>query len=575
MLYFLLALGVCALLVLFFRRRLLARLLRLPPPQYSVGVERAIPLIMADGVKLLTDHYWPKAKGDFPTVLIRTPYGRGHEVFLFGGFPMGELPAQRFAERGYHVIVQGVRGCYESEGEFEPHINEAADGRATANWIQEQSWFDGRLAVWGPSYLGYTAWATATTVPNALKAMVAVITSAENHGATHPDGAFALETRLRWCQGLANAKKVHEQALPGKLRSRFFSGAEEALQSAFQHLPLESADEVATGGSVPFYRDMLAYASDRDPYWTARDHSQAVAQVEAPVHLIGGWYDYYLPGLLRDYATMRDAGRNPSLTIGPWNHANAEVLLTGLSEGLKWFDAQLKGQNGARRRQPVHIYLMGAQVWKSMEVFPPPSRPTNYYLNNDGLLGIDEPVEQSAPSTFTYDPADPTPAMGGALLALKGAGAVDNRSLESRPDVLCFTTSALREPIEFIGIPQVTLYVRSSRPFTDFHSRLCDVFPDDRSINICDGLVRIRPDDGQRQDDGTLRVTIELKATAYRVLAGHRLRLQVSSGAHPRWNRNLGLGEEELTATTMIAAQQQVYHDREHPSALRLPRVAE
>lgn len=556
-----------------FRRALLARLLGLSSPKYAVGVKRAIPVLMADGVKLLTDHYWPKAEGDFPTILIRTPYGRGREVFLFGGYPMAELPGQRFAERGYHVIVQGVRGCYDSEGEFEPHVNEAPDGRATVQWIGEQPWFDGRLAVWGPSYLGYTAWATAAIAPSQVKAVVPIITSAENYTVTHPNGAFGLETRLRWSQGLVGARQLCEKPLLGKLRQRFFENAEEALQSAFDHLPLKSADEVAAGQPIPFYRQMLANASSSTDYWISRDHSHAVTQLQAPVHLVGGWYDYYLPGMLRDYAELKKASRNPHLTIGPWHHASAAGLMTGLREGLDWFDRQLKRQGDEDQHQPVRVFIMGAEQWREMDEYPPPSNPVDYYLHGGGLLSTDLPQDQSASSTFTYDPADPTPAVGGALLAFKGAGQVDNRPLEARPDVIRFTTTVIREPLEIIGPIQLSLYVRSSRPHTDFHGRLCDVYPDGRSVNICDGLTRLAPGPDQERHEGALKITVQLTATAYRFLPGHRLRLQVSSGAHPRWNRNLGSGEDESAAVTMIAAEQTVYHDREHHSLLRLPCV--
>jgi putative CocE/NonD family hydrolase len=579
--YVMLLLALLVLLVaavFYFRRALLARLLELPPPLYSVAVERAIPLTMADGVTLLTDHYWPKDDGNYPTILIRTPYGRGREVFLFGGYPLGELPAQRFAERGYHVIVQGARGCFDSEGDFAPHINEAADGKATADWIERQPWFDGRLAAWGPSYLGYSLWATAvakaTTTPSSqLAAIVPIITSAENFSVTHPEGAFGLETRLRWSQGQVRAKLMHERSFVRKVRHRLFGKDEEALQAAYMHLPVRDADEAATGQPAPFYREMLANSDQRDPYWMARDFSQAVGQVEAPAHLIGGWYDYYLPALLRDYAALKSAGHQPYLTIGPWYHASADGLLTGLREGLNWFDAKLKGMNDNIRHKPVRVYLLGAGEWREMTEFPPQSQSFRYYLQDDGVLGADLPERNSTPDSFVYDPADPTPALGGALLAFKGAGPQDNRPLEARSDVLYYTSPTLEESLEIAGPVSVTLFVRSSRQFTDFFGRLCDVYPDGRSVNICDGLVRIRPGDGQVQPDGILELKLDLSVTACRFLSGHRLRLLISSGAHPRWNRNLGLGEVESTAVEMVAAEQTIFHDPDHPSFLSLPLV--
>ncbi|MEJ2209360.1 MAG: CocE/NonD family hydrolase [Anaerolineae bacterium] len=555
------------------RRALLARPLGLEPPRYAVDVERAIAVAMPDGVRLLTDHYTPRDAGPCPTILIRTPYGRGREVALGGGYALGELPAQRFAERGYHVVVQGVRGCYDSEGDFVPHLNEAADGRATVDWIARQPWFDGRLALWGPSYLGYTAWAAAGGAGPHLSAMLLQVTSAENYTVTHPDGAFGLETRLRWAQGIHTQARLHGRGLGRTLRHRLWGHDEQKLEAAFGHLPLGEADVAAAGEPIPFFRDLLAHPDEDDAFWQARDHRGAVAAVEAPVHLVGGWYDYYLRGLLRDYAALREAGRRPHLTLGPWHHGSAEGLMTGLREGLAWFKAQLKEEGAGLARKPVRLYLMGADEWLEMEDFPPPARATRYYLQSEHGLAAEPPPDDSPPDRYVYDPADPTPAVGGALLALRGAGAQDNAPLEARSDVVCYTTAPLAADLDVIGPARLALYVRSSREHTDFFGRLCDVDPDGTSTNVCDGLLRLEPGGEQPRSDGAVRIEIELWPTAHRFQAGHRLRLQISSGAHPRWSRNLGYGEPLLTAQRLAVAEQTIYHDAARPSALVLPVV--
>jgi len=530
---------------------------------------------MPDGIRLLADHYFPKATGDFPAILIRTPYGRGKEVALWGGYALSELPAQRFAERGYHVIVQGARGCFDSDGDFCPHVNEARDGGATVDWISGQPWFDGALGVWGPSYLGYMGWATAAAAPSSLKAMLLMVTSSENYTVSHPDGAFGLETRLRWSQGIYLLEKLHHHRLREQLAHRLSRGAERALQSAFTHLPVLEADTIAAGEPIPFYRDILTHRQPDAPYWAARDHTQAVAGVAAPVHLIGGWYDYYLRGLLRDYTALKAAGRQPHLTIGPWHHAHPQVLMTGLREGLTWFDAHLRGDRRRLRRQPVRIHVMGADrpAWRELDDFPPPARQVRYYLHADGVLTMEKPGATASPDHYRYDPTDPTPALGGALLALQGAGPQDNRPLEARPDVLCYTTPPLTRDVEVIGPVRLELFVRSDLPHTDFFGRLCDVAPDGRSINICDGLFRVEPGRGEAQPDGILRIAIDMWATAHRFRQGHRLRLSVSSGAHPRWSRNLGTGQALATGVSMAVAEQTIYHDQAHPSALVLPVV--
>jgi hypothetical protein len=398
---------------------------------------------MLDGASLLADHYSPKASGDFPTILIRTPYGRGKEIALGGGYPMTELPALRFAERGYHVVVQGARGCFDSEGEFRPHVNEASDGLATAEWIAAQPWFDGALGTWGPSYLGYMQWALAAGAPPFLKAMLVMVASAENYTVTHPDGAFGLETRLRWSQMMQIQARLHCCSRREQLRHRLLGGDERALQAAFAHLPLGEADTVAAGEPIPFYRDLLSHIQPIDPFWVARDHRDAVAAVTAPVHLEGGWYDYYLRGLLRDHASLAAAGRAPYLTIGPWSHAHTGPMLAGLRAGLDWFDAHLKGDRSRLRPNPVRLYVMGAAEWRELDRFPPPSHTMRYYLGAGGTLAAEPPQADESADCYHYDPANPTPALGGALLARRGAGAVDNRPLEARPDVLCYTTPSL------------------------------------------------------------------------------------------------------------------------------------
>lgn len=216
----------------------MARLLKLSPPICKVDVQRNQSIPMFDGVTLLTDHYAPRGMQNAPTILIRTPYGRGKELSLFGGYFLAELPAQRFAERGYHVVVQGTRGRFDSGGEFSPHEYEAADGAATLDWLRQQAWFTGALGLWGPSYLGYTQWATAVNQPPELKAMMPLVTSTENYTVTHPDGAFGLETRLRWSQGMHMVGVSHQQNAWGALRTRFFGGSEKRLTAAFDHIPL-------------------------------------------------------------------------------------------------------------------------------------------------------------------------------------------------------------------------------------------------------------------------------------------------------------------------------------------------
>lgn len=549
------------------RRRLIARWLNLPPPRNDVLVERNLRVVMPDGVALMADHYGPKGgSSPSPTILIRTPYGRWTEAGWFG--PAFGFLAQRFAERGYHVIIQNTRGRFDSEGTFEPLIHEAADGLATVEWIAGQPWFDGRMGMWGPSYLAYTTWAVATAAPPQLKAIVPSIALSRGYPVAYREDACALDLALHALFLFDTLGGDTERSLLEEYRR--WGRREEILAPAFRHLPLIEADEIVVGRPYPFYRDSFAHPRPDDVYWQAMDHHSLMDQVTAPALLFSGWYDLFLPDVLADYAALRAAGRDPYLTIGPWYHVDLSYLDLLLGESLAWFDAHLRGERTTMREKPVRVYVMGAEEWRELASWPPPASEARYFLQAGGGLAANVPAEGALPDRYRYDPADPTPNLAGPLL-FPPAGPVDNRELEARPDVLVYTTAPLSEAVEVVGSPRLVLYVRSTLAHTDFFGRLCDVHPDGRSINLCDGFFRLAPGKGELQPDGTLRLEVELWPTAHRFLAGHRIRLQVSSGAHPRWNRNLGTGEPPGTATTMRPAEQTVYHNRAHPSVLVLP----
>jgi putative CocE/NonD family hydrolase len=575
--YVILALCASIVLVLYgYRRQLTARLMGLSSPLCGVRVTRDVPVTMPDGIRILADHYAPRAAGPFPTILIRTPYGRGGD-----GGPKGMGPlAERFAERGYHVVVQDVRGRFKSEGEFDPYANDAADGRATLDWIAHQPWFNGALGMWGVSYMGYVQWAVAADAPPFLKALVPGLISPERFTAVFPDGAFALDGRLNWIRTLTLQDRW--SGLPwwrklAQMAAMVAGGSAPELEAAFMHLPLIEADVVATGEVVPIYREMVLHEREDHPHWQARDHRAALPGLGRPVHLIGGWYDLYLRGILDSYAALKagagGASPGPYLTVGPWCHADPGMGVEAIREGLAWFEAHLKGEREQLRNKPVRICVMGIDEWREMDDWPPPARQTRYFLQAGAGLATEPPAAAAPPDRYTYDPADPTPAVGGARMDRAESGPLDNRALEARPDVLCYTTGPLADDLTVVGPVRLALFVRSSLAHTDFFGRLCDVAPDGRSINVCDGLVRVAPGEGEPGPGGSLGVEVDMWATAYCFRRGHRVRLQVSSGAHPRWSRNLGTGEPMATGTAMQVARQTIYHDAAHPSALVLPVV--
>jgi uncharacterized protein len=285
--------------------------------------------------------------------------------------------------------------------------------------------------------------------------------------------------------------------------------------------------------------------------------------------MVTGWHDIFLPLQVRDYAALRATGREPYLLIGPWRHADQQSVQAWLQDTLAWMRAYLAGDRTALRSQPVRVFVTGADEWRELPAWPPEGRPHRWHLHPGGVLAQQAPPAAD-PDSYTYDPADPTPNLAGPV-GLSGRARVDNRSLEARPDVLTFTSAPLAGDLEVAGEVVADLFVSSDREHTDFFARLCDVDPAGTSVNICDALLRLAPGRPERQPDGTIRARIPLWPAAHRFHRGHRLRLQVSSGAHPRYARNPGTGEPLGTAVRLVPARQQVFHDPGHPSALLLP----
>ena len=554
------------------RRQWLGKILRLAPAKYSVTVERGVAIPMPDGVRLIADHYAPKSNKSFPTILARTPYGRNQAGGVLGLLHV--FFAQRLAERGYHVIFQDMRGRFDSEGVFEPFVDETRDGVATLAWIAAQPWFDGHVGMWGQSYEGYAQWAVAAAAPGFLQALVPSIAGTEI--TPFVGSGFTFDGIARWMMILTRAGSGIKMLAADFIRYIYPAPLNRQLARAFDELPVGQADERALGKPVDYFRKWLLpeNAHSEAPFWKAVAHGVRMNEVRAATHIVAGWYDIFLDQTLRDYAAMRAAGHTPYLTIGPWKHLDLACVAETLRASIDWYDAQLKGRRRKLRVKPIRIYLMGANRWLEYDEWSPFAQPTRLYLGSQRHLSTDAPMANIAPDIYRYDPAQPTPALGGPLYQ-PAAGAVDNRPLEARDDVLTFTTPPLENDVDVIGRVQLELFARSSTPSADFFARLCDVYSDGRSINLCDGGIRIDTGMGDHQADGSLRVVIDMWATANRFMRGHRIRLSVMSGQHPRLARNLGTGEPVATATRMIVAEQTIYHDAAHPSALVLPVIGD
>jgi uncharacterized protein len=526
---------------------LIQRLLKLPPATTrDLLVQRDLRVPMPDGAELLADRWAPRDGGDgLPTALYRSPYGR-RGMF---GLTVGRV----MAERGFQVLIVSTRGTFGSGGTFDPMRQERDDGQATLEWVVKQPWFGESMVLLGGSYLGYVQWAVADRLPPQVKAMVLQVTeSALTLEFLRKDG-MSLETPFRW--GIM----TDGQERRGALLRQLVSGRKN--DRAMSTLPLGDADVAATGHRVGYVQDILNHDAE-SPRWSGIDHSERIAGVTVPVSSIGGWYDIFLPGQLRDFRILQDAGRAARLTVGPWTHMSMDPLIT--RESLEFGLAHARGEEPPPRA-PVRLYVMGQQAWRDFDSWPPKGyAPQHFYLQADGSLSTGLPGE-SKPHGYRYDPSDPTPAVGGVLMRMRGAGRVDNRLLEERPDVLTFTTDVLDRDVEIIGDVTAEIWFQSSLRYADVFVRLCDVAPHGRSYNVCDGLVSLSG------ADEIACAAVRLWPTAYRFKAGHRIRVQVSSGAFPRYARNPGTGEPLATATTLKAADQAVYHDPAHQSAVILP----
>jgi len=551
---------------LFARRMHLVR-----PMTTDVVHERDLPVEMDDGAILLADRWVAAetASRPQPTVLVRSPYGRRQVVGLLFG--------RLLAERGFQVVLQSVRGTFGSAGRFAP-FDEREDGAATLRWLRAQPWHGGRVATFGPSYLGLVQWALAADEPEDLAAMAIQVSASEFHSQTYAGGSISLETIASWMAIVA----VQER----RLAPLWINRALRSLGRMFGDHALIGLDEAATGAPVAWLRESFEQPGRDGDYWMRRDFSAFVPRVTAPVSFVGGWHDILLPWMLDDVRGLQDAGRQPRVTIGPWTHTSPELAAVGHREAIAFLRAELLGDDRLLRRRggtlPVQLRLTGeGAVRREFARWPPPgAEPVRWFVRAGGALAASPPpTSPAAPGSpaagserYRYDPADPTPSLGGPVLMSREA-VVDNGPLEAREDVLTFTTDPLDATLEAIGRPVVEVWARSAAPSFDVFARVCDVDAAGVSRNVCDALASVRPGRDEPGQDGSVRVRFELWPLGHRFAAGHRIRLQISSGAHPRYARNPGTGEDPATAapSSMRAVEIEILCDGAHPSSVTLP----
>jgi putative CocE/NonD family hydrolase len=535
--------------------RALGRAWSLPPRRNRVAVARNLGIPMSDGVALQADHYFPVTDRQTATVLVRTPYGRG--------FPFS-LDVGLIAERGFHVLVQSVRGTFGSGGEFDPMRREAADGQDTVAWLRQQHWFDGRLATYGLSYLGFVQWALALDPPPELAAAVVLVGPHDFSQAAYHHGAFDLQNFLGWSEMVAHQETTG--TLSGLWR---MATTERRLRPALNGLPVTASARDLLGTGAPWFEGWLEHPDVTDPFWAPLQCGAALQRTTVPTLLVGGWQDLFLAQTLEQYRVLSGRGVPTRLLVGPWTHLDVGTRAgAAIAESLAWLDRYLGPaattgaaadaaageETGGPPENSVRVWVGGTQApgWREVSGWPPAGpREQRWYLGPHGTLS---PRQASAPGSarFRYDPADPTPSVGGAVMTFS-AGVRDNQAVEQRSDVLVFTSEPLAEPLEILGEVAAELTVARDNPHADLFVRLCDVDAKGRSRNVCDGIVRLTTKD---PDDGVVRVS--LIGVAHQFAPGNRIRLQVAGGAHPRFGRNPGTGQVEAPARDLVPTGYQI-----------------
>ena len=534
---------------------------------------------MRDGVHLDTNVFIPAGRDRHPTILVRTPYGKG----------AGLLPGyQLFLDHGYAVVVQDVRGRYASEGVFDGTAREGPDGYDTVNWIASEPWSNGEVVMSGGSYLGFAQWEAALLGNPHLKGIFPVVSGSDPYQDRFysSGGAFKLGHRLEWLSGNLDPPGFHPPPFADYVR----------------HLPERTADRAAAGRTLDVFQKALSHPS-YDGYWKKISIYGHLDRVKVPVFAAGGWYDNYLEGDFRAFTELTRLGRHPHLLVGPWPHSMS-YKFPGVDFGprssaplrrlqLQWYDGILKRSPAAELagEAPLRIFVMGVNLWRDEREWPlARARTTLLHLTGGGhansLRGDGELTWNAARATgqdrFVYDPRNPVPTRGGSVCCDPKVfpwGPLDQRPVEARKDVLVYSTAPLKRDLEVTGPIRVQLWISTSARDTDFTAKFVDVFPNGEARNLTDGILRLRYRNGLdrpalAKPGDVLPITIDAGVTSNVFLAGHRIRVEIASANFPRFDRNPNTGGAIANETNPRPAQQTVYHDRQRPSAILLPVVA-
>jgi putative CocE/NonD family hydrolase len=526
---------------------------------------------MRDGVRLATDVYLPTGEGSYPTLLVRDIYSNGSNTVR-----------QRYAKfataNGYAFVFQSSRGRYDSEGAWYPYFDEINDGDDTLSWISDQPWSNGKVGMFGTSYLASVQWLAAVNGNPALVAIAPAMSPGNYYrDVAYPGGAFSLLSRARWGISLAGSRT--NMSFPVD----WIGGID--------HLPLETLAE-SVGFDVPHFQDWLAHPS-YDDYWAPLNLEARASEMSVPALNFGGWYDVFLRSTIGSYKTMTEqaasqkARSGQRLIIGPWPHGwNASRQVGDVDFGenalidvepllLEWFDHWMKdGPEPAAA--PIRLFIMGENVWRDEQEWPlarADYRPV--YLHADSSLSEEAPTSNGSKS-YTYDPADPVPTLGGNIMEPTLRGPYDQSPLNDREDVLRFVSVPFEVPTEITGPVSAEIWATTDSRDTDFMAKLIVVKADGMAFNLVDGVIRARYRDGFEEEKliepgRAYKYTIDLWATSYLLSPGDRLRLDVTSSNYPRLARNLNTGAPFAKTTEMKVANQTIHMSDEYPSRIILP----
>lgn len=557
------------------------------PVRETILIDQHHAIRMRDGVTLYADIYRPSRPGQFPAVVVRTPYGVQRENV---GVHDNLIALARM---GYAVVNTDCRGRYESEGAWDPFRSEGRDGYDVIEWSAKQPWSNGKVASQGGSYLGHVQWAAGSEKPPSLVAMFPAVASTNLYAnwITH-GGAFRLSFNFGW-----GAIRMPFRIMQPQW---YFTGKDAAPELGYdrllRHLPLETMDVAAYHHPVSHWRDWLAHES-YDAYWKAVSDEERFENIQVPVHTQGGWFDIFLAGTINGYTGVRQKGaterarRLSRVVIGPWGHGpgrkygdldfgpDADRKLADYER--RWHEFHMKGAaNGLDTEPPVQIFYMGVNRWRGEENWPVPgTQYVSWYLHENGRLSTQPPRGESS-SVYRYDPEDPVPTTGGNNCCGTPtiAGPVDQAPLDGRKDIVRFQSDTLDSAVTIGGPVKMKLFASTDGRDTDWMVKLIDVHPGGKAYPMAEGILRARFRQGLDRPElletgKPYEFEIDLVGTAVVFQPRHRIRVDITSSNFPQFDRNLNTGEPLGKGTRGRAARQTIWHSSARPSAIVLPVV--